>query len=187
VVFSDVEMRAALEAHKPLLRREVRRMLRRVAANVLPEDLYAAARVGLWLALGAARDVAPDDAQQRYGHRRYLVMRMRGAMLDELRAQDWLPRRQRALARDTRVVGLEEQFVEPATLPETARVDARMTVTRVLGLLGPRDRFVLCSIYLRGLLMTEVGAIMGVSEPRVSQLHARALARLREMLDPEAA
>ncbi|TMQ70955.1 MAG: FliA/WhiG family RNA polymerase sigma factor [Candidatus Eisenbacteria bacterium] len=45
--------------------------------------------------------------------------------------------------------------------------------------LPARDRMVLTLYYFEKLMLREIGAVLGVSESRVSQLHGRALARLR--------
>jgi RNA polymerase sigma factor for flagellar operon FliA len=45
------------------------------------------------------------------------------------------------------------------------------------------DRRVITLYYREGLLLREIGELMGVTESRVSQIHSRALERLREMLD----
>ena len=50
-----------------------------------------------------------------------------------------------------------------------------------------RERRVICLYYYEEVTMKEIGAELGVNESRVSQLHARALRRLREALGAEMA
>ena len=52
--------------------------------------------------------------------------------------------------------------------------------------LPPRERRVVALYYYAEVTMKEIGAELGVNESRVSQLHARALRRLREALGPQA-
>src|SRR5690606_12615430 len=60
--------------------------------NVLRDDLIAAGMSGLW-------DAVRRQGQESTGNFDWYVrVRIRGAILDELRAQDWLPRRARAAA-----------------------------------------------------------------------------------------
>ena len=47
-------------------------------------------------------------------------------------------------------------------------------------MLPERDQLVLSLYYREELTMKEVGAVLGLTESRVSQLHTRALARLRD-------
>ena len=45
------------------------------------------------------------------------------------------------------------------------------------------ERRVITMYYREGLLLREIGAILGVTESRVSQIHSRALVRLQDMLN----
>lgn len=45
--------------------------------------------------------------------------------------------------------------------------------------LPDRERFIVVMHYFDGLRMKDIGHLLGVSEPRVSQLHARAIKRLK--------
>ena len=47
------------------------------------------------------------------------------------------------------------------------------------------ERRVITMYYREGLLLREIGAVLGVTESRVSQIHSRALARLQDMLREE--
>ena len=44
------------------------------------------------------------------------------------------------------------------------------------------ERRVVTMYYREGLLLREIGAVLGVTESRVSQIHSRALGRLQDML-----
>jgi RNA polymerase sigma factor for flagellar operon FliA len=52
-------------------------------------------------------------------------------------------------------------------------------LTTAIDLLPERERLVLSLYYDEELHLKEIGAVLGVSESRVSQLHSQALARLR--------
>jgi RNA polymerase sigma factor for flagellar operon FliA len=63
--------------------------------------------------------------------------------------------------------------------------EARDRVRAAIRLLPPRDRKVLGLYYYGDATMKQIAAEIGVNESRVSQLHARALQRLRERLEGE--
>ena len=58
----------------------------------------------------------------------------------------------------------------------------REAVIRAIGFLPERERMVLSLYYEQELSLKEVGAVLGVSESRICQLHGRALLRLRGIL-----
>jgi RNA polymerase sigma factor for flagellar operon FliA len=66
--------------------------------------------------------------------------------------------------------------------------ELRGLLTRAVGELQPRERQVLSLYYFEELTMKEVGAVLGVGEARVSQIHSAALvrlrARMRSLLEP---
>lgn len=163
----------------------------------------------------------------------FAAQRIRGAILDELRAQDWVPRTVRGRVReleraqerlerqlqraatdrelagemglpvrevqglirqvhvvsvealDERGGGVGELFADDAPDP-MAIVQARETVrllnAAVAGL-GERDRMVVQLYYLENRTLAEIGRMLGVTESRVCQLHARLVGRLRGRLD----
>jgi len=57
--------------------------------------------------------------------------------------------------------------------------ELRDLLARAVGELPPRERQVLSLYYFEELTMKEVGAVLGVGEARVSQIHSSALVRLR--------
>lgn len=78
----------------PLVRRLALQMVARLPANIELDDLMQAGLMGLLDAI--RRYEKTPDAQ----FETYATIRVRGAMLDELRGQDWLPRSVRSKARE---------------------------------------------------------------------------------------
>ena len=79
--------------HLPMVRRLAWQMLGRLPSNVEIDDLIQAGLMGLLDAV--RRYEQQEDAQ----FETYAITRIRGAMIDELRSQDWLPRSVRSKAR----------------------------------------------------------------------------------------
>jgi RNA polymerase sigma factor for flagellar operon FliA len=64
-------------------------------------------------------------------------------------------------------------------------VEANFTRARLVNAmqqLPERERRIVSMHYFRGLKFKDLGQMLGVSEPRVSQLHSRAMGRLRTIL-----
>lgn len=191
-----------LQAYLPLVHQVVAQLARRLPANVLRDDLVAAGVVGL---LDSLRRNGGDAG---VAFEWYARTRIRGAVMDELRAQDWLTRRARAaVAKATRedatesraaaLVSLHElspveesdHLVAPGADPATtfeARDDYRV-LALAMEQLPERERFIVGKHYFDGMKFKDIGAELKVSEPRVSQLHARALGRLRVIFHENAA
>src|SRR5262245_19197810 len=74
-----------VEAHQPLVHEVVQRFAQRLPRSVERGDLMTAANVGLMAA------VTSFDPTRRVRFEIYAELRIRGALLDELRSQDWLP------------------------------------------------------------------------------------------------
>jgi RNA polymerase sigma factor for flagellar operon FliA len=72
------------------------------------------------------------------------------------------------------VAGVDQ---EPFT--QCLQGEMREVLSRAVGELQPRERQVLSLYYFEELTMKEVGAVLGVGEARVSQIHSAALVRLR--------
>jgi RNA polymerase sigma factor for flagellar operon FliA len=60
--------------------------------------------------------------------------------------------------------------------------EVRLRVRTALASLPSRERRIISLYYFRGATMKQIGQEIGVNESRVSQLHARAVARLRKAL-----
>jgi len=75
-----------LERHLPLVRRMAHHMVARLPASVQIEDLIQAGMIGLIDALERFEEGMGAQFET------YATQRVRGAMLDELRRGDWLPR-----------------------------------------------------------------------------------------------
>lgn len=170
----------------------------------------------------------------------YAITRIRGSILDELRAIDWVPRSIRSLARRvenayshleartgrtpsdsevakeigiseaellkvfsqisyTSVVALDQVLPggeggSPGTLfdridsgraqpaSELEQKESQMMLRQSIASLGQREKTVLTLYYYENLTMSEIGAILGVSEGRVCQIHTKAVLQLKAKL-----
>jgi RNA polymerase sigma factor for flagellar operon FliA len=85
------------------------------------------------------------------------------------------------------VVGLEDALhAAMCTEDPVEQIEARSqhrALVRAIELLPDRERRIVGLHYFKGLRFKDIGAELGVSEPRISQLHARAIGRLRGLLD----
>ncbi len=91
---SAAEREAEILRHLPLVQTVVDRVAANLPSSVDRDDLVSAGVIGLMDALERF-DAARDNAFSTYA-----VMRIRGAVIDELRARDWVPRSARERARD---------------------------------------------------------------------------------------
>lgn len=177
--------------YMPLVNQVVNTMLSRLPPNVLRDDLIAAGTFGL---LDALRRQPAAERGVEFSW--YARVRIRGAVVDELRSQDWLSRRaRRRFSSDERntgaaVVGIEDlpedrrALADDALTPETlvaARSEATV-LAKAVDQLPERERNIITAHYFEGVQLRTIAKDLGVSEPRVSQLHARAVARLREIM-----
>jgi len=64
--------------------------------------------------------------------------------------------------------------------------DFRQAVIDAIDALPPREKILMGLYYEEEMNLKEIGAVMGVSESRVSQLHTQAVARLRAALREQA-
>lgn len=211
--------------HLPQVRAVARRIHERLPAHVLLEDLVQAGVVGL---IDALHKYNPERNAQLATYARF---RIRGAILDSLRALDWSPRELRRQGRELQeaIHGLREKLgrtpteeevcaslsitaadyhhliaeldrmsVETAPADEDAppavetaaspdpdpfelcrRGEARAILAGLLEELPERDRQILSLYYFEELTMKEVGAVLGLGESRISQIHSGLLAKLR--------
>ena len=162
----------------PLVHQVVYRVLRRMPPNVLRDDLVAAGTYGLLDALGKSAKRGPAFDW-------YARIRIQGAVVDELRAQDWLTRRERKQENAMSLVGLDDLTLVDESASPYEQVERRMsraTLERAVKLLPDREANLVGWHYIDGITFREIASRLGVSQPRVSQLHTRALGRLREAL-----
>lgn len=188
-----------INQYLPLVQQIVGGFQRRLPRNVLRDDLLAAGMSGLWDAVRRQLEKPSDRFEC------YVRVRIRGAILDELRAQDWLPRRARAAAAkaeeagDTaraiapsvvrfedvsewdqgRCLSTHDEFDSEATL--CAKYQSKRLASAV-DRLPQRERHIVSAHYFRGVKFKDLGLELGVSEPRVSQIHSRAMKLLRDWM-----
>jgi RNA polymerase sigma factor for flagellar operon FliA len=62
------------------------------------------------------------------------------------------------------------------------RAEMRELLTNAVERLSPRERQIVALYYVEELTMKEIGAVLGVTESRVSQIHTQAVIRLRAWL-----
>jgi RNA polymerase sigma factor for flagellar operon FliA len=104
-----------IERYLPLVRNVVDRIKLTLPPHVEADDLYSVGVTGL---IAAVRKYDPKQGNTFAG---YATMRIRGAILDELRRMDWCPRRARAKARKLKeaIADLEQKLGRPASDEET--------------------------------------------------------------------
>jgi len=227
-----LDRKEAIERYSPLVRRLANQLIARLPANVEIDDLIQAGMIGLFDSL--SRYEAGMGAQ----FETFAMQRVRGAMLDELRGSDWLPRSVRKNQRtiETAIHALEQRLKRPPSEPEIAEElgltlsayqsmlgdargaqliyldelgdddseegwldrnvasgesspleklgDARFraSLTEAIAGLPEREKQVMGMYYEQEMHLKEIGAVLGVTESRVSQLHSQAVARLRSRL-----
>ncbi|MEJ8279176.1 FliA/WhiG family RNA polymerase sigma factor [Pseudonocardia spirodelae] len=227
---ADVRRRL-VEHHAPLVRGVGTKLAVRLPSSIELADLLQSGTFGLMEA------VDRFDPARGIRFEAYAVQRVRGAMLDELRAQDWVPRTVRARSREVERAREAVQFRAGrpatdgelaaelgvairdlrlarrpmylvsaedlgsgtaggsplATLPAdetadpvsaTVRRETGAELRAAIGRLGERDRLVLRLYYVENRTLAEIGGVLGVTESRVCQLHARMITRLRASLEP---
>jgi len=118
-----------------------------------------------------------------------------------LRAQDWLPRRARAAAAAASgtdayvpppaVVRFEDvsEWEQNRCLADSSDSEAEVAakfvheaMSKAVDQLPERERHIVSQHYFRGVKFKDLGAELGVSEPRISQLHSRAIQRLKAIV-----
>ncbi|MEW6050496.1 MAG: FliA/WhiG family RNA polymerase sigma factor [Candidatus Zixiibacteriota bacterium] len=219
----------------PLVRTVAARMAMGFPRSVELTDLVNTGVIGLIEAFG---NFDPDRGVK---FETYAVPRIRGAILDELRALDWVPRSTRAKSREIEraMVQLENELGRPPENAELAkhlkitenelhlaiddvsstgilsldevvyREDDNRQVPRVetvrdaaaasilgdiekgelrsflvvaMDRLTEQEKLVIALYYYEELTLKEIGEVMSISESRVSQIHTRAVMKLRNMV-----
>lgn len=74
---------------------------------------------------------------------------------------------------------------EPAVIEQVERSEKVEKLREQLAFLPEREQLLLNLYYFEGLNISEIAQVLGVSEARISQLHRRALRKLREGLEPK--
>jgi RNA polymerase sigma factor for flagellar operon FliA len=222
-----------ITAYLPLVRQVVQQIQGALPASIEHDEVMSWGVDGL---LDAFKKFDPSKATH---FQTYARIRIRGAILDQLRSLDWVSRtvRQKAnhlvrssqklehqlgrqashdeLARamglkidelhelmtevgDLAMVSLEdvafgrnnerlgfEEFIASSTGDPMAALLSREragAVAAAIELLPEKERMVMPLYYHGELTMKEVGARLGITESRVSQLHTQAIGRLRSIL-----
>jgi RNA polymerase sigma factor for flagellar operon FliA len=218
------------EEYLPIVRYVADKMIERLPHNVQVEDLIGAGVFGLFDA------VEKFDLARGVKFETYCVGRIRGAMLDELRHMDWVPRltraranklegayaklerengraptdvelaaelrisldqldelfrevsgaslvsmQRRTLDKDPNQLGvdiMEDEKIE-GPLPANSRKDLVEFCRKKL---STKERYILMMYYFEDLTLKEIGLVLGLSESRVCQLHAKLITRLRTYL-----
>ena len=215
-----------VENYAHLVKRIAHHLMARLPDSVQVDDLVQAGMIGLLEAAGKY------DGSRGASFETFAGIRIRGAMLDEVRRGDWVPRsvhrNTRRMSEAIRTVesrtGREAQDKDIAatmgvTLAEYHRMlkdasasrlfsyDAlteideeqevagdegvasgvevqvfRQQLAQAIASLPERERMVLSVYYGEELNLKEIGAVIGVSESRVSQIMSQATIRLRARL-----
>jgi RNA polymerase sigma factor FliA len=224
-----------LTEHMPLVKRLAHHMKAKLPPSVEVDDLIQAGMIGLLDAITRYEETHGAQFET------YAVLRIRGAMLDELRNSDWLPRSMRQNMRkvEAAMSSLQQKLGHAPSESEVAKSlklsladyqdmlsdgcghqlvyyedfhdnegndsfldryavddadplrslmdgDFRQAVIDAIDALPPREKILMGLYYEEELNLKEIGAVMGVSESRVSQLHTQAVARLRATLREQA-
>ena len=186
--------REELTTFMPLVHQVVARMLRRLPPNVLRDDLVAAGSFGLFDALRKSPDRGPAFEW-------YARVRIRGAVVDELRSQDWLTRRARTRTTQAHsdgtagamcIVGFDDLpdaqangMVDEGAATQEEQLEQRMeraALERAVALLPEREARIVAWHYFDDVPFKVIAVRLGVSEPRISQLHSRAMGLLKTKL-----
>ena len=216
--------------HIPLVHHIVNKVVGHVGATAEGEDLVSAGTLGL---IKAAKSYDPSkDAV----FKTYAYIRVRGAVIDELRGSSFVPAAVHNQIRRIREAYLEYQSIHgrapeddelaaevgissqqlyrtleearrqqflsihglsaeepmlgsflpqddaPGPADEAERRETLERLSEAIADLPERDRLILLLYYERDLTMKETAAVLGITESRVSQLHAGALFKLAAKL-----
>jgi RNA polymerase sigma factor FliA len=228
-------------AYSPLVKYVAGRMASGLPTHVEEADLISYGLLGL---ISAIERFDPD---REIKFETYAIPRVRGAIIDELRALDWVPRSVRSRAREieranvklehrlqraptdeeiaaelglsiaefhdslvqisnSTIAALDELWTVSDTsgdqvslldtlqdpeAPDPAKaMDASELQDRIadaIARLPEREKLVIALYYYENLTLREIGEVLGVTESRISQLHTKAVLRLRSRLGEEAA
>ncbi len=165
--------------HLPLARRIARGVHRGLPRSVEYGDVESAALLGLWQAASGGVEHENFEA--------YARVRVRGAVMDELRRQDWLPRRREGSPASGVVIVYDDLGLTRISHEGSGAEDAlaekqkQEILSQSLGRLSARDRRVMERL-LEGAKQSDLALELGVSAPRVSQISSRAIASLKKLV-----
>jgi RNA polymerase sigma factor for flagellar operon FliA len=206
-------------------------------ASSLPQTVDTADLISYGI-FGLIDAIEKYDLDRAIKFETYAIARIKGAIIDELRAMDWVPRSVRSRAREiegayvalenelkrvptdqevadrigvslkdfqgiltklsyTSVVSFEEMWVggdredsqsaigsirddtadDPVAVFESTEI--KEILAGAIDRLPEREKTVIALYYYEGLTLKEIGQVLGVTESRVSQLHTKAVLRLR--------
>ena len=228
-------------AYSPLVKYVAGRLASGLPTHMDEADLISYGLGGL---ISAIERFEPD---REIRFETYAIPRIKGAIIDELRALDWVPRSVRARARDIERanVKLEHRFHRAPTdeemaadleittedfhdaliqisnstiaaldelwtvsdtsgdqvslldtlqdpeAPDPAKVmdesELNDRVADAIARLPEREKLVIALYYYENLTLREIGEVLGVTESRISQLHTKAVLRMRSRLGEETA
>jgi RNA polymerase sigma factor FliA len=222
--------------YAPLVKYVAGRVGSGLPAHVDEEDLVSYGLLGL---MGA---IDRFDPTRDIKFETFAIARIKGAIIDELRSLDWVPRSVRSRARDieramadlervlhraptdeeiaeklgitedelddsltdisrSSIAALDElwtisgssgdqvsliETIEDTTGPEPqaalAQTELREALGDAIARLPEREKLVVTLYYYEELTLREIGDVLGVTESRVSQLHTKAILRLKARL-----
>ncbi|MFQ5498868.1 MAG: FliA/WhiG family RNA polymerase sigma factor [Candidatus Zixiibacteriota bacterium] len=233
---SDEKRKQLLGKYLPLVRNVAARMAMGFPRSVELSDLVNTGVIGL---IEAFKNFDPDRGVK---FETYAVPRIRGAILDELRSLDWVPRSTRAKSREidrahaelenrlgrrpqkselaehlqvtvrdlhaalddvsnANVLSLDEVIYREddnrqvprietvvdhnslSVLGEIEKGELRSFLVVAMDRLTNQEKLVIALYYYEELTLKEIGEVMSISESRVSQIHTRAVMKLRGMVE----
>jgi RNA polymerase sigma factor FliA len=220
-------------AYSPLVKYVAGRTAAGLPPHVEEADLVSYGLVGLISA------IERFDISREIKFETYAITRIKGAIIDELRSIDWVPRSVRARAREierantklehrlqrspndeemaaelsltvpefhesllaishSSVAALDELWtvsdssgdqvslmdtIEDPNAPDPSRAldvgDLKDRIADSIASLPEREKLVIALYYYENLTLREIGEVLGVTESRISQLHTKAVLRLR--------
>ena len=222
----SVELRNALaEYYLPLVKIIAGRLAISLPPHVDRDDLLSSGFFGLLDAIDRY------DLQRKNKFETYAGVRVRGALLDYLRAKDWVPvsTRQKIRKYEQAVFALENELGRSATDDELAaqlelspdelqelekqvsvatliplddylradtpviaddegpsarleKLEEQENLARAIEQLPPKEKKVVTLYYYEEMTLKEISLIMHLSEARISQLHTKAVFRMRAFM-----
>jgi RNA polymerase sigma factor for flagellar operon FliA len=223
------ETERLISAYTPLVKHIAGGLALRLPRHISQDDLICAGMMGLLDA------IHKFDSEKGVKFKCYAEFRVRGAMIDELRSMDWVPRsvRRNAKRLEEAYLKVEREKMGPARDEEVAEklgmnidefyklldetkgisifeddergnmipqsevgnlyalnpqdsldlTETKNIIAQTIDRLPKNERTVVALYYYEELTMKEIAEIMGNTESRVSQLHTKAVIRLRKSLN----